>query len=183
MKLSLGLVFGLIWLLLLGCNQGNIEMDNAGEDDLRVVIDELAYTVSAGDFEQIELTQGTHTITIQGNDGKILDEGTFTVVEGGLLNLAKRTYYIWVDLYGEASLRDEVLSEEWIEIGNESFFGEFEELPSDKLFVERKWDFGLHEDFPNDLYGWKITQEKWLIRRKLFREEGLIEAYKNMVKQ
>jgi hypothetical protein len=183
MKRSLWLLFPFAWLLLLGCDQGNIEMDNAGEEDLRVVIDELAYSMPAGSFQRIDLESGLHTLTIKGEDGKILDEQTFSVVEGGLLNLAKSTYYIWVDLYGEASLRDEVLSETWIEIGNESFFGEFERVPAEKLYVERKWDFGLEEPFPDDLYGWKITQDKWIIRRKLFREQELIQAYKDMVQQ
>jgi hypothetical protein len=183
MKRSLWLFFPLAWFLLLGCNQGNIEMDNAGEANLRVVIDELAYQMPAGSHQRIELEPGLHTLSIQGEEGKILDETTFSVVQGGLLNLAKSTYYIWVDLYGEASLRDEVLDEKWIEIGNESFFGEFMKIPPEKLYAEKKWDFGLDEGFPDDLYGWKITQEKWIIRSKLFREEGLIQAYKEMVQQ
>lgn len=183
MKLPLGLFAIFTWLSLLACNQGNIEMDNAGEQPLRVVIDELAYQMPAGSFKRVELEAGRHTVTIENTEGKILDEGEFTVVEGGLLNLARTPYYIWVDLYGEASLREDKLKETWIEIGNESFFGEFEKISPENLYVERRWDFGLDEEFPDDLYGWKITQDKWLIRRKLFREQGLIDAYKDMVKQ
>lgn len=183
MKYSLWLITTLIGLSLLGCNQGNIEMDNAGGEDLVVIIDELAYQVPAGAFERIDLEAGTHRIIIKSAEDKELDRAEFEVIEGGLLNLAKSPYYIWVDLYGEAELRKEKLKEEWIDIGNESFFGEFDKLPADVVFIEKKWNFGLDEDFPDDLYGWKMAQDKWIIKRKLFREEGLIQAYKSMVQE
>ena len=179
------LVWGLAALLLgtMGCNQGNIELDNAGEVPLQVVIDELPYQMPAKSFQRIELEPGRHRLVVRDMEGNVKGDTTFSVIEGGLINLAHHPYYIWVDLYGDATLRDQQLEEEWVTIGNESFFGQFEPVDSMPYYVEQRWDYGLDQDFPADLYGWKITQEKWIIKRKLFREEGLVDAYKNMVQE
>lgn len=167
-------------LALVGCTQGNVELDNAGEESLRAIIDELPYQMSGGTFQRISLEPGLHSLVVQDMQGEIKGETTFQVTEGGLINLAKKPYYIWVDLYGDTTLRSTQLKEDWVTIGNESFYGQFEPVDTAVYYVERRWDYGLDESFPNDLYGWKITQEKWIIKRKLFRQEGLVKSYKAM---
>ena len=176
------MVLPILLLLAVGCQTGNVELDNGGDAILQVTVDELTYRMGPADYRQIRLEAGVHSIIIQDVDGKTLEEGTFEVIEGGLINVAKSTYYIWVDLYGDAAQRKAQLNEQWLDIGNESFYGEFEVIEPDRLYVEKKWDYGLSDDFPDDVYGWKMTDQKWVIKRKLFREAELLNAYKEMVK-
>ena len=178
------------WLLLAvgillswGCNQGNIDLDNDGDAPLIVVIDELSFQMESRSYKSIELAKGAHNLTLKDSTGKVLDEFTFRVLEGGLINLAKSEYLIWVDLYGDPNLRDTELKEDWITMGDNSFFGQFEQLDPSILYVEKKWDFGLSESFPNDLLGWQMTEERWIIKRKLFRKSDFIEAYNSLVKE
>ena len=178
------------WLLLLlgalawgGCNQGNIDMDNASDQDLIVQIDELRIEMNKGAYTRIQLDEGMHKIIVQDAGGKVLEESSFRVYEGGLLNLGKTNYLIWVDLYGDPELRKSKLEEDWLDIGKQSFFGQFERVDPSKLYVERKWDYGLDEAFPDDLLGWQMTQERWIIKRKLFRETEFVEAYNALVKE
>ena len=135
-----------------------------------------------GDYKNIELAKGTHQIVIKNQEGKELEGETFEVREGGLLNVAKGKYIIWTDLYGDPELRKTQLNEDWIYINDESYYGEFLQLPSDQIYMEKDWHFGLNEDFPDDLLGWEISQEKWIKRKKLFREQQLVEAYNKLVK-
>lgn len=169
--------------MLLGCSQGNVEMDNYGEEHLKVILDGTVHDMLPHSYQKLQLEKGTHTLVVQNLDGKTLDETTFQVVEGGLLNLAKTNYLIWTDLYGDPSLRKTKLSEDWMDIGKQSFFGEFEKLEIDQIYIEKKWDYGLEEDFPDDLMGWQMAKEKWILKRKLFREEALIDSYNAMVEE
>ncbi|GAB4415050.1 MAG: hypothetical protein OHK0039_23390 [Bacteroidia bacterium] len=158
-------------------------MDNNGDQPLIVTIDELTYRMQPHAYQRIELEAGTHVLTIKEEAGRVIDTDTFQVIEGGLLNLAKTNYLIWVDLYGDPELRKTILQEDWIEIGNQSYFGQFEPVDVGAYYVESKWDYGLDEDFPEDLLGWEISREKWIIKRKLFREDELVNAYNSLVKQ
>ncbi|MEM7368244.1 MAG: hypothetical protein AAF587_06545 [Bacteroidota bacterium] len=166
-----------------GCNQGNIDMDNSSDQDLIVNIDELSYNMKAGQYTRIQLDKGVHKLVLQDEEGKVLEEESFRVYEGGLLNLGKNNYLIWVDLYGDPELRKSKLEEDWLDIEGDSYFGQFERLDPSKIYVERKWDYGLDDAFPDDLLGWQMTQERWIIKRKLFRESEFIEAYKSLVKE
>ena len=178
------------WLLLflsalawVGCNQGNIDLDNASDQDLIVQIDELTIEMQKGTYKQIQLDNGMHKLSLQDASGKVLEETSFKVYEGGLLNLGKTNYLIWVDLYGDPELRKTQLDEDWMDIGNQSFFGQFERLDPSKIYVEKKWDYGLDEAFPDDLLGWQMTQERWIIKRKLFRQTEFVDAYNALVKE
>ncbi|MEM7656833.1 MAG: hypothetical protein AAF399_11945 [Bacteroidota bacterium] len=183
MKLIPRLLLAVSALLVFGCNQGNIDLDNDGPDRLTVVIDELTYSLEARAYQKIQLEKGVHTITIKDDEGKELENSTFRVYEGGLLNLAKSNYLIWVDLYGDPSLRDRELEEDWITIGDKSFFGQFEQLDPGEIYIEKKWDYGLSDGFPDDLLGWQMTEERWIIKRKLFRQQGFMDAYNALVKE
>jgi len=100
-----------------------------------------------------------------------------------LNNLAGAQYYIWTDLYGDPSLKEQKLNQVWTEIGDQTFFGEFYPLETDKLYIEKRWDYGLSEAFPEDLLGWKLSREKYLIKSKVFRTEDLVDAYNSLAKK
>jgi hypothetical protein len=179
----------LSWLLLLpalwlgACEKGNVELDNSSDQTLRIAIDELRYSVGPNSFAKVELPTGPHRVTVRNEANEIIADTTIRIIEGGLINLAGGEYLIWTDLYGNPELRKTKLNEEWIDIGDQSYFGEFERVDPEQLYVEREWDYGLEEPFPKDLLGWEMTQEKWVIKRKLFREADLVDAYTSLVEE
>lgn len=169
--------------LLSGCKKGNVDLDNGGDQPLTVIIDNIPYFMAAGAYKNITLETGEHTVEIRNEEGNTLKDTVISVSEGGLLNLAQAPYYIWTDLYGDPVLKETKLREDWIKIGNQNFFGEFYEIESNQLYVEKQWDYGLNEEFPEDLLGWKISSEKYLIKSKLYRADQLVEAYNSLAKK
>lgn len=159
------------------CDKENVELDNSGTQPLKVQVDNLIYSMPASESMKIELAPGPHTVTVSDESGKVLETETFTVVQGGLLNVAKGEYVIWSDLYGDPALRATKLEEVELEIGDFVLQGDFKPLPQDQIYVEQTWDLGLDENFPQELTGWEQTKEKYLIRRKLFRKSEVLDAY------
>lgn len=176
------LIFPLLLLLLTAsaCTQANIDLDNAGDQALSITVDEITYPLKAGAYQKLQLEPGPHRVIVKDSNGKTLEEETFNVKEGGLLNVAREEYYIWTDLYGDPSMKEEHLKEDWLKIGNQSYFGEFTVVEPENIYIEKRWDYDLDEDFPNDLLGWQFTEDKYIIKSKLFREQQLIEAYNKL---
>jgi hypothetical protein len=168
-------------VLFLGCQAGNVDLDNAGTEDLTVLIDGQPYEMKAGAYRSIHLERGKHELEIRSASGELKKETSFSVDIGGLINLGETRYYIWTDLYGENELRRTKLKEEWTQIGDKRLYGDFTVIESDQNWVERRWDYGLNEEFPEDLLGWKPTNEKYIIKSKLFRQEDLLKTYQNRV--
>lgn len=182
--------FSLLLLLsvFVACEQENIELDNAGDEFLHVTIDELRYDIPAHSLKMLDLKPGKHTIQVKNKDGKTLEDGTFDIQKGGVINVGKHSYIIWTDLYwasnvDDPKLRETKLQEEALEIDGQEYIGEFEKLDADKLYLESTWDYGLTEEFPASLWGLEFAQEKWSIKRKIFREKELAEAYMKLVKR
>ena len=174
------ILFLILGIFASGCDyfsQGNVDLDNAGEETLIVTINELSYKMNPGGYILIDLNPGYHTLVVKDENGKELEQETFEVVNGGLINLAKEEYYIWSDLYGDQSLKEAKLKQEWVEIEEQTFYGEITKLEGEGIYQEGEWDYGLSEDFPARLWGWVITDEKYEIKKKLFRKQGLIDAY------
>ena len=178
----------ILWFLSLSifffaCENGNIDLDNGGDKPLNVTIDGVLYNLSPGGYQSIELEQGLHNLVIRDANNEGIKETRFTVIHGGLLNVAGTDYYIWTDLYGDPGLREGKLKEDWVQIGKKKFFGDFILLPSDEMYIEKRWDYGLSDDFPSDLLGWEPKSEKYIIRSKLYRVDELVTAYEAMVKE
>ncbi|MEM6631603.1 MAG: hypothetical protein AAF694_18120 [Bacteroidota bacterium] len=185
MKSSLFLIVTLFSLssLLSTCGGGNVDLDNSGGVPLEVIIGNETHLMGPNSYKSISLEQGAYDIIVRDQEGTILADTAFQVMEGGLINLAQGQYYIWTDLYGDPALKEKKLDEDWTEIGDQTFYGEFYPLETNKLYVEKRWDYGLQENFPEDLLGWKLAQEKYLIKSKVFRSEDLVDAYNNLAKK
>ncbi len=180
---SIFLLIPTLFLSFLGCNGGNVVLDNAGEKALIVTVDELTYTIDAGAYEALDLEKGRHTISIKSAEGDSILQSTFSIEEGGFVNLAQSTYYIWTDLYGNTRNKAQHLNEDWLKIGEEEIFGEFTPLPKDQLYTEKAWDFGLLEDFPETRIGMELTDDKYILESKIFRESDLVDAYYEVTKE
>ncbi len=183
MKYLLPFFLFLFALVSFGCDEGNIDMDNDGEETFVVTLDDISYNMSPGDYQNLKLPSGSHRIIIKDENGKILEETSFNVEKGGLINLARTDYYIWTDLYGDPALKEQHLKEDWLKIGNQTYFGEFIKVEPESIYKEKSWDYGLSEDFPSDLLGWQLTKEKYILKSKIFRKDQLIAAYNALAKE
>lgn len=161
---------------LLSCEEeGNVLIDNSGEDQLQVMVDAVAYNMPAGSFIRVQLEPGLHSYSIKDESGEVQEEGSFTVVEGGLLNAAKEEYLIWAEWYGDMSMKETTLKQEWIKVDDIEIFGEFERISGEDAYLEKRWDQSIDEDLPESVMAWELTDKRWVIKRKIFRlQEALI---------
>lgn len=165
--------------------EGNVDLDNNGPDVLLVTIDELTYKMPDSSYVNLDLKPGFHQLVIKDENEKELETLTFEVVDGGLINLAKAQYYVWSDFYGDQSLREQKLNIQEVKINKVLYTGDFVPVDPEPLYVESKdrWDYGLSESFPGRLYDLVPKEERYKIRRKLYREQDLIEDYMSQVEQ
>ncbi|MEL6653825.1 MAG: hypothetical protein AAFQ87_23765, partial [Bacteroidota bacterium] len=172
-------------------DQTNVELDNDSESTLIVKLDELSYRMNPGGYLAIQLEPGLHQITVtdQESDEELKSE-TFEVKNGGLINLGEAQYYIWADLYGNQALKAEKLNIQDLVIESKdekgkkiktTYTGDFQPLPTDQLYIESQWDYGLGEDWPSRLWDIVPKEDKFKVRRKLYREQGLIDYYMSRV--
>ncbi len=178
----ISLIFFSISSSFLSCDSGNVDLDNAGTDPLVVMIDNVVYNMPPESYKRISLSKGAHSILIKNAAGEVIQDTSFAVLEGGLINLTGAEYYIWTDLYGDPQLKEEKLDQDWKTIGDKDYYGEFYEVERD-IYVEKRWDFGLGEKFPEDLLGWNLTTEKYLIKSKIFRTHDLVSAFQTLAKK
>lgn len=169
-----------LWLLI-ACSSGNVDLDNASQDALKVTIDNQLYLLKAGERENIKLEPGLHSIKIQDIKNETLKDTAIQILIGGLLNVAGGEYLIWKDIFSpEATLayRKEALKPEKLTIDRKVYELEYEMLPANRLFIETKWDYGLTESFPKKVYGWEIDKDKkYMIKTKLVRLDEFEKVY------
>jgi|GEM_PF-1592796 len=165
-------------LFLVGCQDGNINLDNASLKSLSVKIDETEYDAPAGSLQRISVEKGNHTIVISDSTGKVIEEGTFDVEKAGLLNVGKTAHLIWKDLYGEQAFRDSQLEEKDLEVQEQIFFGDFTLIDSTVIYTEKEWDYDVDEDFPYSQMKLLLSpQKKYIVRQKMFRFSDFVAEY------
>ncbi|WNJ18489.1 hypothetical protein [Pontibacter sp. G13] len=167
---------------LMGCNDGNVDLDNFGDQTLEVKIDELAYKMPPKSYKRIDLAPGSiHTIVVTDESGEVIKDQNFKVDKGGLLNVGGSRYVIWTELYGDESLREKHLKEVPLEVDNMIYHGDFEEVDPELIYLESRWDLGLDESFPTQVMDLQFQKEKWMTKRKLYRVADLVEEYQSQI--
>lgn len=171
-------------LFTIACEEGNIDLDNAGEEELYVQVDEIEYHMPPNSYKNISLEKGLHTLSIKDGNRKLLEESRIDVENGGLINLGKSSYVVWTELYGSSKFRTDKLKLAYFDVetptGKQKIWGEFERLEPEKLYLEAKWDHGLDEEFKDQLWRLDLIQDKYVIIKKVFREKELFEEYKGL---
>jgi len=168
-------------LCLIACNEGNVDLDNAGEDALKVTVDGQLYLLKGGERQLLSLDPGLHSIKIEDIANELLLDSTFQVFEGGLLNVARGEYLIWTDVFSPEStlaFRKQALNTQQLKIDRKVYDLDYEMLPQNRIYTEKKWDYGLTEDFPKKVYGWEIDKgKKYMIKKKLVRFNEFEKIY------
>lgn len=181
MKKFTRIIFLLPLCFLIACGGGNVDLDNAGTEALKVTLDGQLYLLKAGERENIKLEPGLHSIQIADLKNEVLKDTAFQLLDGGLINIAGGEYLIWKDIFSsEATIafRKEALKQEKLTINRKVYELEYEMLPANRLFIENKWDYGLTESFPKKVYGWEIDKDqKYMIKSKLVRLDEFEKVY------
>jgi hypothetical protein len=166
--------------------KGNVYIDNGGEETLTVVLDQSRYDLQPGQRSLIEVEPGPHQIRVAGQDGKFTRDTTVQIVEGGLINPAGAEFLVWKEVFAPNStleLRKQLLKPEKLKIDNFVYEIEFTSLPSDQLYIEKSWDFGLNESFPKTVQGWEFkAEEQYKFKTLLVRKSDFAKVYMEAAK-
>lgn len=167
----------LLTLTLFSCEEKNVLIDNSGEEALQVVVDAVAYNMPANSNIRVMLEPGLHTFTIKDSENELIEEGSFQVQEGGLLNVSKGEYLIWAEWFGDQTQKETTLKQEWIKVDDIEIFGEFDRIDDGAVYIEKRWDYNVDEELPESVRAWEFTDKRWVIKRKIFRLDDAMQHY------
>ena len=166
-------------ILLFGLSAcGNVTIDNQANFSVSVEVGEDVFEVPAGGRTNASIGEGEHALKISDVTGKVLADTTIRVRDGGLINAGGGEYVGWRLLYGMQKDRETLLKEEWVELDSTEYFGDFKLLGPKDFYVEKFWDHGLDERFPDSKS--LLLSSDFSIETKLFRESDFETAYQNM---
>ncbi len=151
------LIASLILLLTVACSDKPVEipfmLDNPTNQAVTVVIDDKSYTLEPNTEQALMLTQGEHKIKADA-----VGERRFIVynsIAGGLINptlsnyiLVKQIYATENSTHAESLQRSQQYSAKVITIDGVEIEGNF--TLYNRLFITNQWDYGVHEDFPEE---------------------------------
>ena len=147
-------------------------IDNPGENNLVVTVDERELLIGPKQQVEIELNPGIHTIKAQiENDSVILDATPFKVIKKrGLINPTLSRYYIYGMPYGPNINKDSIFENLKTTFQGKTYLGD---LQIDSAIYVDEFYYNLNEDFP------KVTlkSENDTLRRKVFRENDFKQFY------
>ena len=140
-------------------------IDNPGEQNLFVNIDNQEYIVAPGQQITVNLDNGTHTISVRAeNDTVILPESSFEVKKArGLINPTLSRYYIYGMPYGLDVNKDSIFENLKTTFENKTYLGD---LQIDSAVYTEEFYYNMNEEFP----GVTLKSENDTLRRKIFRE-------------
>jgi hypothetical protein len=157
----------------------SVIIDNVAATESKVVIDDtmtIKPTASTGRYGSILLTEGSHSLSINGGEKK-----SFRVNgNGGVLNISGEEYVIFPLKFSNIKKEDEygktikiswpiVIDSFWIrEAGNgtdeklmlqslqnpamkDMIGDDLKKTERSRLFIEKTWDYGLGEDIPTEI--------------------------------
>lgn len=170
----------LLWSCATGEDQ-RIVLDNPTEEAITFSIDKDSYTLEAGTSRQIELADGTHTLTYNGNSTsfeKAKEDG------GSIVNPTNATYIIWSELYTDKTPNKGYYRTfiKEIEIDGETYQGPFAKVGG--IYIRRHdgssfgvWKWGLDEEMPEDYYTDSMGENFQFKISKIYRVKDFKVAF------
>jgi hypothetical protein len=174
-------------LLLSACGpEGNVYIDNGGDEPLTVMLDQDRYDLQPGQRTLIKVEPGQHQIRVAGEDGKFTRDTTVQIENGGLINPAGAEYLAWKEVFAPNStleLRKKLLKPKKLRIDNFVYEIEYYALPKEQLYTERFWSYGLDETFPKTVRGWEFdADEQYKFKSLLVRKSDFAKVYMEAAK-
>ena len=147
-------------------------IDNPGKNSLLVQIDENEYNIAPGQFVQVALSMGEHTISTKiENDTLPLIQRAFVVADKrGLLNPTLSRYYIYGMPYGPKVNKDSIFANLKTEFKGKTYLGD---LRIDSAIYTEDFYYNINEEFP----AMTLQSENDTLRRKIFREDDFKQFY------
>lgn len=141
---------------LIACNKkNNIRIDNPGDTSLSITIDSDQYTLNANAFQEISLSQGTHTLEYANQKETLVLESE----KEYLLNPRQSTYILKEFFFLDSALAQEEaermsakasrLQRDTVVWGEYEFSGNV--TSSTALLIERNWDYSSDETLPAEV--------------------------------
>lgn len=181
MNLKIAGICLLLLSLLSACGDHNVQLDNATAGRVEFSIDGQSYEVDPGERTEIDLEAGDHKLKLTSEAGEVMAEESFKLKEGGLIHAGGTKYVVWRRLYGDPSVRDEILNEDWTEIDSLKMYGDFKIFEPEEHFIESRWDLNLSESFEEEEY--MFQSQDFEVKAKIFRSKELKEFYTSLSQQ
>ncbi|XFC38296.1 hypothetical protein ACEF39_001286 [Stenotrophomonas indicatrix] len=160
-------------LALAGCSSKvDFEIDNPTDTPLAISIDGKDLPVAAHASRPVSLAAGEHRLHTER-----LGEVRFIVYaggHGGLINPSLSEYVTAREIYvtDDNKLKNFGVSGPGIELGGVEFKGPFEKQHG--LFIEKTWNFGVHEAFPEEQLVAHVDSTGGRISTKIFTAPAFI---------
>ena len=160
-------------VLLCGCTgkSADFSIDNPTEAPLNVRIDQTDHAIAPRSAQDVTLPAGRHTIEAPAL-GK-LDFIVYAQGRGGVINPTLSPYIIINEVYArdDAAAKGFKPMHKTIQLDGVSFTGPFQ--VNDQLFIEKSWQYGVHEDFPASITS-RDNNSKGNIHGKLFSKDEFV---------
>lgn len=169
--------------LLLSCNTEKsfeITIDNPTELDFSFTLNEEKHTVNALGQLTLELEKGTYFFQIKNEIGDTLLNDSIDIFNNGILNPSQSTYVVWNDLYIEDfenydKRAQEILSiRDSISIDDKEYNDVDFDVYENQVFIDKNWDFGIFEDWPEEIDLYSHSEIK---KSKIYRLADLEEEW------
>lgn len=169
--------------ILLSCNTKKgfeITIDNPTELDFSFSFNENKYSVNAMNELVLELTAGVHYFFIQNEIGDTLLNDSIVILNTGLLNPTKSTYVVWNYLYLENFENYDKRAQEILNIRDSISIDDKEyndvdfDVYENQVFIEKSWDFGVFEDWPEEI---DLYSQSEIKKSKIYRLADLEEEW------
>lgn len=167
-------ILGLFAILFAGCS--NVEIENSAGYTITVQVDEKQYEVEPYTFKGITLERGQHNLLIKDVTGRVIRDTVIDVEETGLITYPGNEYVLFTVLYGTPNDRSALLQEEWVEIHGSRYFGDFTIYNEKVPYIEKKWDYGVLEPFPDSKQ--LLAMKDFVIVSKLFHVDDFRVYYR-----
>lgn len=163
--------------LLSSCtSRVEVQLDNPTETPLTVILNEEEYVLDPMTVQTVEAVKGENTLAAS-RDGEPVFDGTVEVTGEGLLNPIGAIYVQWNDLYlqdlseAERYMDNLDVSDE-VEV-NGMIYEDVDFDLYDATFIEKTWDYGLDEGWPDEV----SVSGGFAIKGKLYRIPDLEDAF------
>lgn len=154
-----------------------IIIDNDDFSTMHLTVDGKTQELAGYTTLTLKLPKGEHEFTAV-IEGEAIFDSTITIKENGLVNLMKNTYVVWHDLYLKnpdeyEKYATEALKNEDVKIANKLYEDVQFEVYEGDVFIPKNWDFGLDEEWPEEV----DFSGEYAVKGKIYRLIDLEESW------
>lgn len=177
-------------MLYVACSNEKVDprivLDNPTNEEITFIIDADSYTLKAGERQLINLTDGSHSLKVEGKEvsfQKTAEDG------GSIINPTKSNYVLWTELYTDTEPNQSILRmmQQEITLDGESYTGPFAVV--NDYYIKRGegtstlWKWGLDEELPDTYYTESMGSNFQFKLAKIFRASDFKVAIEKVMQE